>query len=179
MQDRTLDARMPAAETFQGKMMGDANTEVPDWLAKASDNVRALYLYWRTKCHDGRLPRRTDIDPTEIPKLLPYLTIVEVVDDERRYVYRLVGTKEVEISGQDPTGKSVAEAYYGPSVEEAHVFYNQVVASARPVYDDSPFVGPDGRYNDDEMLFLPLAEDGRKVSRILLITRCSLTPDFA
>ena len=159
--------------------MQSAISGMPDWLARASDNVRELYLYWRGKCRDGRLPRRTDIDPLDIPRLLPYLTIVEVVEDERRYVYRLVGTKEVEIRGQDPTGKSVAEAYYGPSVEEAHGFYNEVVATAQPVYDDSPFVGPDGRYNDDELLFLPLAEDGHKVSRILLISRCSLTPDFA
>lgn len=163
---------------------GDASVDMaidqePAWLHRASDNVRQLYLYWRAKCRGARLPRRADIDPIEIPKLLRYLTIVEVVPDARRYVYRLVGTQEVEIRGQDPTGKSVAEAYYGPSVEDAHVFYDKVVATGQPVYDDSPFIGPDGRYNDDEMLFLPLSEDGVQVSRILLISRSSPTPEFA
>jgi hypothetical protein len=159
--------------------MQSAISEMPDWLARASNNVRELYLYWHGKCRGGRLPRRTDIDPLDIPRLLPYLTIVEVVKDERRYVYRLVGTKEVEIRGQDPTGKSVAEAYYGPSVDEAHMFYDQAVVTAGPVYDDSPFIGPEGRYNDDEMLFLPLSDDGARVTRILLISQCSPTPDFA
>lgn len=151
----------------------------PAWLGKASANIRQLYFYWRAKCRGACPPCRADIDPTEIPKLLPYLTIVEVVPDERRFVYRLVGTQEVEIRGQDPTGKSVAEAFYGPSLEEALFFYNKVAESAQPVYDDSPFVGPDGRYNDEEMLFLPLSEDGAKVSRILVISRSSLTPDYA
>ncbi len=159
--------------------MDQALAQEPGWLSKASENVRHLYTYWRGKCRGDVLPRRTDIDPTEIPRLLPYLTIVEVVPDQRRFVYRLVGTKEVEVRGQDPTGKSVAEAYYGPSVDEAHSFYNQVVATGRPVYDDSPFIGPDGRYNDDEMLFLPLSDDGRQVTRILLISQCSLTPDYS
>lgn len=159
--------------------MDRAITEKPDWLERAGDNVRQLYSYWCTRCQNGRLPRRADIDPADIPRLLPYLTIVEVVPDQRRYVYRLVGTKEVEIRGRDPTGKSVAEAFYGPSVEEAHVFYDQAVATARPVYDDSPFIGPDGRYNDDEMLFLPLSDDGQTVTRILLISQSSPTPDFA
>jgi hypothetical protein len=159
--------------------MGEANIEAPDWLAKASENVRALYLYWRGKCHDGRLPRRADIDPIEIPKLLPYLTMVEVVDDERRFVYRLVGTKEVDIRGQDPTGKSVGEAYYGPSIEDAYSFYSRCATSGQPVYDETPFVGPDGRYCDDELLFLPLTDDGNKVTRILVISRSSPTPDFA
>ena len=151
----------------------------PVWLAKASANNRHINRYWRAKCRASHPPRRTDIDPVEIPKLLPYMTIVEVVPDARRYVYRLVGTQEVEIRGNDPTGKSVAEAYYGPSQDEAHMFYDQVVATGLPVYDDSPYVGQDGRYNDEEMLFLPLSEDGTAVSRILLICRASLTADFA
>ncbi len=159
--------------------MDSGISEQPDWLERASANVRELYEYWRSKCRSERLPSRADIDPVDIPHLLPYLTIVEVVADHRRYVYRLVGTKEVEIRGRDPTGKSVAEAYYGPSIEEAHMFYDQAAASAQPVYDDSPFIGPDGRYNDDEMLFLPLSDDGKSVTRILLISQCSLTPDYA
>jgi hypothetical protein len=158
--------------------MEQAIAEQPDWFERAGENVRQLYTYWWGKCRDGRLPSRADIDPTEIPRLLPYLTIVEVVPDERRYVYRLVGTKEVEIRGQDPTGKSVAEAYYGPSVQEAFASYDRTI-DGRPHYDDSPFVGPDGRYNDDEMLFLPLSDDGEKVTRVLVISQSSPTPDFA
>ena len=43
------------------------------------------------------MPRRSDIDPLEIPRaLLPGLFLVEVVSDDRRYVYRLVGTADVE-----------------------------------------------------------------------------------
>ncbi|WP_374655000.1 PAS domain-containing protein [Dongia sp.] len=159
--------------------MEQAIAEHPEWLERAGENVRQLYRYWLAKCRGGCLPSRADIDPTDIPRLLPYLTLVEVVADHRRYVYRLVGTKEVEVRGQDPTGKSVAEAFYGPSAEEAHMFYDLAVATGRPVYDDSPFIGADGRYNDDEMLFLPLSDDGERVTRILLISQCSPTPDYA
>lgn len=151
----------------------------PAWLATASVIVRELYFYWRARCRDGRPPRRADIDPIEIPKLLPYLTIVEVVPDARRYVYRLVGTREVEVRGNDPTGKSVAEGFYGPSVAEGHKFYDRVAATVAPAYDDSPYISQDGRYNDDEMLFLPLSEDGVAVSRILVICRTSLTDEFS
>ena len=151
----------------------------PAWLTTASVIVRELYFYWQARCRDGRPPRRVDIDPVEIPKLLPYLTIVEVVPDARRYVYRLVGTREVEVRGNDPTGKSVAEGFYGPSVADGHKFYDKVVATMAPAYDDSPYISQDGRYNDDEMLFLPLSEDGVAVSRILVICRTSLTEEFS
>lgn len=151
----------------------------PIWLATASAVIRELYAYWRARCRDGRPPRRADIDPIEIPKLLPYLTIVEVVPDARRYVYRLVGTREVEVRGNDPTGKSVAEAFYGPSVADGHKFYDRVTATMAPAYDDSPYISQDGRYNDEEMMFLPLSEDGVAVSRILVICRTSLTEEFS
>jgi hypothetical protein len=163
----------------EGAGMEQTVTQDPEWLSRAGENVSELYFYWRSKCRGTSLPSRADIDPTEIPRLLPYLTIVEVVPDDRRYIYRLVGTKEVEIRGSDPTGKSVAEAYYGPSIEDSYSSYDRAALTGQPFYDDSPYAGPDGRYVDDEMLFLPLADDGVHVTRVLLISQSSPGQDFA
>ncbi len=148
----------------------------PDWLARSSEPVRRIYQYWRSKWDGERLPRRSAIDPTEIPRFLPQLTIVEVVPDERRYVYRLVGTKEVEIRGRDPTGKSVLEGFFGPSLEDVLQCYDTVVATCRPLYDDSPYITPDGRFSDDETLFLPLSDDGQTINRILVFGTFSPGP---
>jgi hypothetical protein len=148
----------------------------PDWLARSSDAIQQMYHYWRSKCEGERLPRRRAIDPVEIPRFLPQITIVEVVPDERRYVYRLVGTKEVEIRGRDPTGKSVLDGFFGPSLDDALSCYNTVVATRLPHYDDSPYITPDGRFSDDETLFLPLSEDGETVNRILVFGTFSPGP---
>jgi hypothetical protein len=53
-------------------------------------------------------------------------------------VYRLVGTKEVEIRGRDPTGKSVLDGFFGPSLDDALGCYDTVVRTRRPHYDDDP-----------------------------------------
>jgi hypothetical protein len=148
----------------------------PDWLARSSDAIKQMYGYWRSKCDGDTLPKRRAIDPVEIPRLLPQITIVEVVADERRYVYRLVGTKEVEIRGRDPTGKSVLAGFFGPSLEDALSCYDTVVATRQPHYDDTPYVTPDERFSDDETLFLPLSEDGEHVSRILVFGTFSPGP---
>lgn len=150
--------------------------EDPEWLARSSDAIKRMYGYWRAKCIGDRLPARCAIDPVEIPRMLPQLTIVEVVPDSRRYVYRLVGTKEVEIRGRDPTGKSVLEGFFGPSAENALGCYDTVVRTRRPLYDDEPFITPDGRFSDDETLFMPLSEDGVTVSRILVYGTYSADP---
>ena len=150
--------------------------EDPDWLARASPAVKAMYRYWVSKCQGNRPPRRADIDPLEFPRLLPNISIVEVVADERRYIYRLVGTKEVEVRGRDPTGQSVLDGFFGPSLEDALRCYDTVVASRLPYYDDEPYVTPDRRYSDDETLFLPLSDDGDSVNRILVLATVTPNP---
>src|SRR5262245_61332976 len=148
----------------------------PEWLARSSEPVKQLYGYWRSKWRGESLPRRRDIDPVEIPRFLSQLTIVEVVPDERRYVYRLVGTKEVEIRGRDPTGKSVLDGFFGPSIDNVLGCYDTVVATRRPFYDDERYITPDGRYSDDETLFLPLSDDGETINRILVFGTFSPGP---
>jgi hypothetical protein len=69
------------------------------------------YAYWCGKCRDDRLPRRRDIDPTEIPRLLPYLLITELVNGGPRLRYRLVGTAIVAAYGGEFTGKYCDEVY--------------------------------------------------------------------
>lgn len=104
-------------------------------------NLLPIYAYWLAKRGSRPMPRRADLDPAEIPApLLPGITLVDVVADSRRYVYRLVGTMEVEVRGHDPTGKSVAEAFFGENAEDATECYDRVVATRAPVLDPLPFL---------------------------------------
>lgn len=134
-----------------------------------------MYKYWQSKCGDRTMPARSDIDPVEMPRrLLPGICIVDVVADERRYVYRLVGTGDVEVRGNDPTGKSVLEGFFGSSAEDALNCYDRVVKSRAPFLDAAPFTAPSGKYVNEETLFLPLSNDGVTVNKILV---CSYSRD--
>jgi hypothetical protein len=151
-----------------------------DFPATCHPNTRALYEYWLEKCGDRRMPKRADIDPASIsPQLLPGITIVEVVKDDRRYVYRLVGTGEVEVRGNDPTGLSVIEEYFGPSAEDALACYDRVVRTCAPHLDATPFTADSGQYVNLETLFLPLSEDGLTVTKILVFSHSERVARFA
>ena len=140
----------------------------------------ALYEYWLEVCGDRRMPLRSDIDPVTIPRAaLPGISLVEVVQDERRYVYRLVGTGDVEVRGNDPTGKSVLYGFFGPSAEDALACYDRVVATRAPLLDPMPFTAPSGKFVEEETLFLPLSEDGTSVSKILVYSYSRETVDRA
>jgi hypothetical protein len=114
------------------------------------------------------MPRRTDIDPGDIKPFLPRITLVDVVPDARRFVYRLVGTEEVASRGSDPTGRSVAEAYFAASAEESLSYYEYVARHAEPYCYRDSYHAPDGALEKQDVIFLPLSEDGEGVNMILV-----------
>ena len=128
-----------------------------------------MHAYWEGKRNGRSMPRRSDIDPVELVALLPNIMLVDVVDDDRRYVYRLVGTGEVQLRGHDPTGKSVRDGYFAATPEAAEERYDRVYKSREPYYEEDNFQMVD-RYICEANLFLPLSEDDRTVNMILVFS---------
>lgn len=129
-----------------------------------------VHRYWERKRGSRPMPRRADIDPAELVGFLPALMIVDVVADERRYVYRLVGTREVQARGRDPTGRPVGEAFLGASREGVLANYDRVQATGQPVVDLKTVITNRERLGNSHVIFLPLSEDGQTVSQILVYT---------
>jgi len=70
--------------------------------------IHRLYDYWRSKGGgEGRIPPRSAIEPLELVEILPNLALVEAVGP--RFRYRLIGTRIVEFTGRDSTGKHFDE----------------------------------------------------------------------
>jgi hypothetical protein len=75
--------------------------------------VKDCYSYWRGKVIGDRLPRRSDIDPVDIPKLMPHAVILDVRrEPELDFRYRLIGTYVAEHLFKDHTGSWFSEIEY-------------------------------------------------------------------
>ena len=142
----------------------------PDFIKDCPADVQRIYRYWDSKRRGRAMPARADIEAGEIKDLLPGLMIVEVTVDERRYVYRLVGTREVAMRGRDPTGQSVVDKFFGQSQEHTLNNYDTVVRTKAPWRDATRVASADDRYIDDDAIFLPLSGDGETVNKILVYT---------
>ncbi|HNB26587.1 MAG TPA: PAS domain-containing protein [Alphaproteobacteria bacterium] len=145
----------------------------PEALGKVPESIRQMFAYWQRKRGARRMPSRADIDPAEMKAMLPFMILVDVVYDaagKADFVYRLVGTREVEIRNGDPTGQRVAEAFHGPSAENALGCYRQAVESRMPYLDDEYFAQADDRFGDEANLFLPLSNDDETVNMVLVFT---------
>ena len=140
-----------------------------DWQATCHPDVLKVLAYWESKRNGRTMPRRSDIDPAEFVGLLPNIMLVDVVDDDRRFVYRLVGTGEVQVRGHDPTGKSVRDGYFAATPDAAEERYQKVCNSRAPYYEVDNFQVVH-RYVCEANLFLPLSEDGETVNMILVFS---------
>jgi hypothetical protein len=140
----------------------------PETLAESHQSIRDLHGYWDAKRGGRAMPARADIDPTELKRYLPDVILIDVVEDVRRYVYRLVGTHEVEMRGSDPTGKPVGEAFYAESADDTMALLDRVVQSKAPVLYHGTYQPTRTRIQEEDTLFLPLSKDGSAVNMILV-----------
>jgi hypothetical protein len=132
-----------------------------------------FYDYWRSKVQakGGKLPSRQDLDPAEIPDLLPVMFLVEVVreDGRLRYRHRLMGTELIERGGRDPTGTFFEEVFTPEEMARLTAIYDQVVASGTPHLLRADLEGPllkSLEYVTYQRLLLPLAGDGETVDML-------------
>ncbi len=134
----------------------------------ASALVRELHDYWNAK-RDGRaMPRRSDIDPSEIKRLLPYLLLGEFAGEPVRLRYRLVGTEVVTVYGADFTGRWLDEIDFGEQVEGGWPLqYRRVFDSRGALYGSARLFSTSGMEMEYEFGLFPLSQDGETPSHCL------------
>lgn len=135
-----------------------------------------LYRYWLARRGARFAPARRDIDPLDLPRLLPYLLLTDVVTQVgpegpwRRYRYRLVGTEVERHFGRTKGGQWIDELMHGSYRAYVLDLYERLIASRGPVYSQSIY-GRLGRERRAGMvtrrLMLPLSSDGETIDMVL------------
>jgi PAS domain len=133
--------------------------------------LQEAFDYWRQQLAGKAMPRRADIDPLDIPKLLPHVMVVEVLPSGR-YRYRLIGTENTDAQCVHATGRYLDEVLPGPEYK-AHVLrlYDECVRSCHALYSECLFISPQDRTPERhiKVVFLPLSEDGLVVNQVLVV----------
>ena len=123
-------------------------------------DLTALYVFWARKCAGRVMPRRGDIDPAEIPALLPLVFLVEI-HRPLRFRFRLVGSAICGRWGRDHTGTWLDELECDGEQTKILQEYAAVAETGTPRLDVEEFINEHGRYLHYRRLLLPLSEDGR------------------
>lgn len=133
-----------------------------------SDAVRQGYDYWRAKITGDRLPSRADIEPTEIPALLPHVVLLDVSDDPRDFRYRLIGTMVARHLSRDRTGTWMSEIDHQKAPSTIWENCSKAVDHRRPIVSNIPYVGPLKDILEAEDVILPLVDAADRVNMLLV-----------
>lgn len=130
---------------------------------------RAIYDYWRSKCVEGQLPRRQDIDPCQISQHLPMISLTALCQKgpKPRFQCRLAGTGFWDLYEDEIQGRYVDELPLGDRRDYWHRVLSQVVKNRRPTAGVTRPGTPYGSHLAQFWIRMPLSENGRDVSLIL------------
>lgn len=126
-----------------------------------------LFDHWLARRGTKIAMLRADLDPTEIPRLLPHLILSEVGDGGRAIRYRLVGTDIVTAHGFDYTGKTIEQLTTGATVAFTQELYGIIVQQGVPVYSEGSFRWAGKEHRWTKRLHLPLTRDGQAIDMVL------------
>lgn len=145
----------------------------------ADERIAQAYAYWRTKARDRAMPARADLDPVDIPNLLPNIMLVDV-QGPHRFRYRLIGTDCAQSHGIDATGRYIddvlADAAYRAFVIG---LYDECVDEGRAIYSETLFGSGEGSTagRHVKVLFMPLSDDGRQVNKVFVAQRVTFSDE--
>lgn len=133
--------------------------------------LRQLLEYWRRKKAMRHYPARADIDPIDIPRLLPHILLVDVTyQPALRFHFRLVGTAVVELYGAEFTGRYLEEIDTGNFQNVIYSGYKSAIKTQAPFFQKGT-----ARYRHRmdiryERAILPLGLPGETVNMLMVGT---------
>jgi hypothetical protein len=131
--------------------------------------LKRFYDYWLSKSRGSKLPGRQDIDPLEIPDLLPHVSMLDVVrtGDDIRFRFRLVGTANVHIAKREHTGAFVEEVFAPADAEQTNAKYLSIVETHEPHFWRTTMATIGNEPVTYARLMVPLATDGVTVDMLM------------
>ncbi|MGD8810029.1 MAG: PAS domain-containing protein [Gammaproteobacteria bacterium] len=139
--------------------------------ADCHPKIGEAVAYWLSIKPDGGLPGRQHFDPTDIPRLLRGVWLIDVQRDPLSFVFRLVGTGVVEFFGADPTGENLNDVFEDFPETVACKDFRQVVETGAPSWRrGTPQLRHESKFSRLERVYLPLARNGKEVDLIFCLS---------
>lgn len=131
------------------------------------ERLARLYRYWWQKRGTAVAPHRRDLNPAEIPDLLPIIHLIDVRWDPLTFRHRLVGTEIVEWLERDVTGKDVTSELYGTATAVVLTTLERIAREVRPFRRRARLDWHRRNWLTMETVELPLVDDGGRTVMIL------------
>jgi hypothetical protein len=132
--------------------------------------IRALYEYWDGKRRGRAMPSRAELDPVDIPALLPYIFLIDVTRHSQALRYRVFGTALSELFRRDLTGLEVGAGSQPEHLPGILARYARILEERVPFFHRDRMREQANNFTSVERLILPLSRDGIDIDQLMGMT---------
>ena len=139
-------------------------------MAQPAAAIRAheeLFAYWSSLRVDAPVPPRRRLDPNDMKRLLPTVSLIEALPGAGDYRVRLAGTGLYNVYGREITGRSFSEIYNTAAAEYWREELGRVVKDRRPGVGVHNLAWRGASHLSLIWIRLPLVTQGSDVDMIL------------
>lgn len=168
----TLAETIAATFRYQGASAAQRALFVPSLPFADKPLLMEAALYWAAKRSSQPMPRRSDLSPVDMPRLLlPHIVLADLAQNPFRVYYGMVGTEMQARYGRDFTGLEIDDFMTGDYGAYIRSLFRSVYDAAGPVYSESIFKWNDGGSSRTCRLMLPLSRDGGPVPDQVMVAQ--------
>jgi hypothetical protein len=138
--------------------------------------LAALLGYWQDKRGRRRCPDKADIDPAEIPRLLPNIVLIDAAAEGGECRYRLAGTRASEMMGKEVRGKTLGELHNHTSdrallreIARVEREFAWIARSFAGGFRTTTLAVPGREHVQAARLALPLGDAGGRAAQVLMM----------
>jgi hypothetical protein len=135
--------------------------------AAAARAHEELFAYWASRRGGAKLPARRDLDPAGVKRLLPTISLIDVVREPLDFRMRLAGTGLYDVYGREITGRRIGDIYNNAAADYWRVELASVVRERKPAVGVHNLAWRGASHLSILWLRLPLATNGTDVDMIL------------
>ena len=135
--------------------------------ATAARAHQEMFAYWASLRRGASLPARVDLHPAHMKRLLPTVSLIDVIREPRDYRLRLAGTGLYGVYGREITGRMIGDVYNPAAFEYWSKELDKVVDDRRPGVGVHSLAWRGAPHMSILWLRLPLASNGKDVDMIL------------
>jgi hypothetical protein len=131
---------------------------------------RPMLRYWSERAAGRAAPRRSDIDPLDLPlPMLPHVLLIEVEHDPLDFRYRLAGTAADTIHGQSLKGVRISELRPETFARTLHDDLARMADDLAPQFLELSYTNREGKTRRYRVLRLPLCDDAGRMAMVLIL----------
>lgn len=135
--------------------------------ALVSAQLVTVYDAWKQAAAGRLAPKREEITPAPMKSALPWIWMIDVVEEGRDFRFRVAGDRVIQFMGRRYAGHLLSEFQDQPFFQRMRAILELCVARKQPfAAGPLPSNLKDKDFLEMEVVVLPLSEDGRSVTGI-------------